>query len=226
MYNTFVSHLVISDLHLDRSFDAPRFRRLRELIDQHDHVIICGDLWEGYSITFDEFLQSQWNTLFPLLKERDTVYIYGNHDRKVKSDDRIYTFCTQATTLYKTTIGQTHFIFEHGDRLSPKIDAVLHIDKPHPIYFALSELVQLACVKLLGVRGFWILYAGQNEKIKKASAQEYSHLGNYMYVCGHTDCAEVDVPRHFANSGFSKYGYIQYLVIDDAGSVTLHMERS
>lgn len=220
-----MSTLVISDLHLDSQFEESRFSRLVELISPVDRVVICGDLWEGYHISFDEFLNSRWSQLFSLLRSKQTVYIYGNHDRADKSDDRVSDFCVQATTQYKTTIGTRHFIFEHGDRLSPKIDAVLGITKPNPVYFAISELVQLAFVKILGVRGFWLLYYGQNEKIKRASVKQFGHLGDYMYICGHTDCAEIDRARHFANSGFCKYGHIQYLLIGEDGEVTLHMER-
>lgn len=217
--------LVISDLHLDKQFEKARCDKLRDLIQQADTVVICGDFWEGYAITFDEFLATPWSELFTLLKSKHTVYVYGNHDKKDKSDDRVYQFCDTATQQYQKSFGNVRYIFEHGHRLSPKIDAMLGIQKPDPLYFAISEWIQLAFVKILGPMGFWILFFGQNEKIKRASEREFSHLGSYMYVCGHTDCAEIDKKRHFANSGFCKYGHVQYLLIQENGDITLHKER-
>lgn len=217
--------LVISDLHLDLAYEEKRFQKLRNIISDAHTVVICGDFWEGYAIDFDAFIQSPWSRLFPLLKSKKTVYVYGNHDKQTKSDERVNLFCDVATEQYRQKFGTTEFIFEHGHRLSPKIDALLQIQKPDPFYFAVSEWVQLAFVKLFGPRGFWILFFGQNEKIKRASAQQFSHLGDYMYVCGHTDCAEIDKGRHFANSGFCKYGYMQYLIIQEDGAITLHTDR-
>lgn len=220
-----MSILVISDLHLDAHFEPNRCKRLLELITASDQVIICGDFWEGHGMDFSEFLLTDWSELFSLLKSKNTVYVFGNHDRRDRSDDRIYQFCNTATEQYKTVIGPVHYIFEHGNRLSPKIDEVLGIRKANPLYFAISEWIQLAFVKLFGIRGFWLMYHGQNEKIKRASAKEFGSLGNYMYVCGHTDCAEIDLPRHFANSGLCKYGFIQYLTIKEDGSIKFHMEK-
>ncbi len=217
--------LVISDLHLDAHFEPERCKRLSELISASSQVIICGDFWEGHGMDFDEFLHTRWVELFPLLKSKNTIYVFGNHDRRDRSDDRIFQFCNTATEQYKTVIGSVHYIFEHGNRQSPKIDEVLGIRKANPMYFALSEWVQLAFVKLFGIKGFWIMYHGQNEKIKKATAQEFGSLGNYMFVCGHTDCAEVDRKNHFANSGLCKYGFIQYLAIEQDGSIELHLEK-
>lgn len=216
--------LVISDLHLDAHFEPKRFQRLSELIQNSKEVIICGDFWEGHGMDFDNFLKTPWTALFPLLKSKNAVYVFGNHDRRDRSDDRIYQFCDTAAEQYQAKIGDVHYIFEHGNRLSPKIDAVLGIRKANPVYFAISEWIQLAFVKLFGIKGFWIMFYGQNEKIKKASAAEFGHLGNYMYVCGHTDCAEIDRANHFANSGLCKYGYIQYLTIEEDGKIDLHME--
>ena len=217
--------LVISDLHLDAHFEPDRYKRLSELIAASNQVIICGDFWEGHGMDFDEFLHTQWVELFPLLKSKNSVYVFGNHDRRDRSDNRIFQFCNIATEQYKTIIGRVHYIFEHGNRLSPKIDEVLGIRKANPLYFAVSEWIQLAFVKLFGIRGFWMMYHGQNEKIKRASFKEFNSLGDYMYVCGHTDCAEIDRKNHFANSGLCKYGFIQYLTIEQDGSIELHMEK-
>src|SRR3990167_5228492 len=84
--------LVFSDSHLDHNFEPKKLSYLKKLVRSVDQVIINGDFWEGYSITFDQFLSSKWNELFPLLKAKKAVYIFGNHDKKVLADKRMRLF--------------------------------------------------------------------------------------------------------------------------------------
>ena len=62
--------LVISDLHLTTASDPKKFRFLKKLISSFDRVIINGDLWCVYTDTFDQFINSDWQRLFPLLKSK------------------------------------------------------------------------------------------------------------------------------------------------------------
>ena len=61
--------LVFSDTHLSSTFEEKKFNLLKEIISRADRVIINGDFWEGYLISFKEFLDSRWKELFPLLKK-------------------------------------------------------------------------------------------------------------------------------------------------------------
>ena len=68
--------LVISDSHLDQNFEQDKLIFLKQLVESVDQVIINGDFWEGYSISFEEFLNSPWKELLPLLKKKkDGIYL-------------------------------------------------------------------------------------------------------------------------------------------------------
>ena len=88
-----MKYLVFSDTHLTPKFDHRKFSVLKEAIDQADRAVICGDFWEGFGNSFDDFVSSKWSeTLFPLLKKKKTVYLYGNHDKKEYANDRVSLF--------------------------------------------------------------------------------------------------------------------------------------
>lgn len=216
--------LIFSDTHLDKHFERSKYTRLRELISQSDQVIINGDFWEGYGMSFDEFLSTQWASLFPLLKQKNTVYIYGNHDKKQFSDDRVYWFCNTVALQYEMTVNGTTYIFEHGDRFASKIDGKLGIERAKKISFLLSEWLQKKFVQILGINGLRILFGQLNPHIKRKINIEFQNKGNFVYVCGHTDCAEIDLPNHFANGGICKFGYLQYLTLDENGQLHAYNE--
>ncbi|KUK82735.1 MAG: Metallo-dependent phosphatase, partial [Microgenomates bacterium 39_6] len=74
--------LIFSDTHLTDRLDPKKMAFLKKIINKADQVIINGDFWDGAFISFDQFLSSPWQELFSLLKKKQTIYIYGNHDKK------------------------------------------------------------------------------------------------------------------------------------------------
>ncbi len=74
--------IIFSDAHLTNRFDEPTYRFLENMILSADKIIINGDFWDGEVVSFNQFINSKWQKLFPLLLERKAVYIYGNHDRQ------------------------------------------------------------------------------------------------------------------------------------------------
>src|SRR3972149_6125144 len=90
---------IISDTHLTAKFDKAKFEYLKTLFSKYEEVIINGDFWSYYSCTFDEFLKSKWNALFPFMKAK-TIYIHGNHDREKWCDERIDRLCLSAADSY------------------------------------------------------------------------------------------------------------------------------
>ena len=111
--------IIISDLHLTAKFNKRTFNFLKDLISSVDKVIINGDFWDSYVTSFDKFVKSKWKDLFPLLKEKNTHYNYGNHDRKTDSDERVKLFSvTQAETL-NLKVGDLELLIKHGNDLRP-----------------------------------------------------------------------------------------------------------
>jgi len=113
--------LVFSDTHFSKKFNKRQFNALVKQISYADRVVINGDFWEALDITFDDFINSEWNKLFPFLKQKQTVYVYGNHDDPYFSDDRVYQFCDRAVKEYLLETPSNKYLFRHGHQfLFPK----------------------------------------------------------------------------------------------------------
>lgn len=203
--------LILSDTHLTAHFDKRRFEYLKKLIQQADRVIINGDFIDLYASRFPQFLNSQWQELFPYLKEKETIFIYGNHDPQKWIDERV-----------------SHFSHMQADNFTmPWRDHVLYISHGHEVIPSVGDYFPwLARRKYLGklgiyrdqlgtfVRGkrFLERYKRLNQRLKEWSKE---HLpDDHIYVSGHTHLLEKDLENRFVNSGFIRHGFGQYVVID------------
>lgn len=211
--------LVISDTHLDSAFDTKKFNFLKKIIKKADRVIINGDFWEGYKITFDTFVNSPWKKLFPLLKEKKAIYLYGNHDKESYVDKRVNLFSVKQAKRYRFTSGKNTFFLEHGDRLAPLWDKFFR-RMPFFILIPLDNLERFL-VQIFGKAFLRFFYGRFNKKIKE-KIEDY--IGkNEFFIFGHIPVQEIDRKNHFINGGFIKYGIGQYLFIEE-GRVTLKEE--
>ncbi len=206
--------LIFSDTHLSLPFEEKKFNLLKSIIKNADQVIINGDFWEGYFISFKEFLDSPWSGLFPLLKQKKAVYIFGNHDRQKFSSEDISKFSHLSTDSYKLTSGDKTFIFEHGNRLLPlentPEDQIVGGNANLMTHF--MEKLEKFIVRSTGSH-YQIGLRNLNKKIKELIKNELKK-GEY-FVCGHTHCAEIDHENRFINTGMIKHGLAQYLLIDN-----------
>ncbi|OGK18563.1 hypothetical protein A3G67_01820 [Candidatus Roizmanbacteria bacterium RIFCSPLOWO2_12_FULL_40_12] len=214
--------LVFSDSHLDHNFEPKKLSYLKKLVRSVDQVIINGDFWEGYSITFDQFLSSKWNELFPLLKAKKAVYIFGNHDKKVLADKRMSQFCAQSQLQYKLKTPRYTYVFEHGNRLAPYIDDIWNLRTLPPVTNNLLGELEGTAVRIFGAKALTYLYGRFNKKIKGLLKHELKK--NEVFVCGHTHVAEVDLKNQFINDGLIRHGLAHHLIIED-GVPTLYRDR-
>lgn len=221
--------LLFSDTHLTKSFEENKFIFLKKIIAQADRVIILGDFWEGSLTTFDEFVKSDWVKLFPLLKEKHTVYIYGNHDRKELSDERVSLFSDMQTDKYKLDINGRTFVLEHGDSFFRKhITYYLTYGGPLKAFF-MSKLfitwqfliLENFLTKVFGTTFLKKRSLRFNRYIKKGMIKEFKK--GEILICGHTHAAEIDLDNNFINTGIVRHGLGQYVLIDD-GEVYLKEE--
>ncbi len=201
--------LVFSDSHLSLPFEEKKYRFLEGIISKADQVIINGDFWEGYLVSYKQFIESPWRHLFPLLKLKKAVYIFGNHDKKTYIDESIYLFSAVQTQRYKLKIKGITYIFEHGHRLSPfgDEDWVLNPKSPSKSTKILDKFEKL-CIRRTGPK-YQKLLKIYNRRIKKKLKHELK--ADEYYVCGHTHAAEVDHKNHFINTGVIKHGLAQYM---------------
>ncbi len=207
--------LVISDSHLNLPFEEKKFRFLESIIRGSDKVIINGDFWEGFRISFDQFLDSPYKHLFPLLKARNTVYIFGNHDQEDFFDDRATLFADHIAESYTMQVNGSKLIFKHGDQY-----ALIINNKCKPplkghrrVLSNMMNEAEKIIVRKLGKKAMRQVHGRYNTIIKKKIRKELKD--GEILVCGHTHMAEFNPKEKFINSGLIKHGLGQYLIVEN-----------
>lgn len=213
--------LVISDTHLSLPFDIEKYHLLKRIISKSDQVIINGDFWEGFLLTFDEFFNSKWSKLFPLLKEKNTVYIFGNHDKKKYSDtEKIKEFSTIQTDRYVYKKDGKTYVFEHGDRFMPFEKKEINIKDPKvKKQLRRSNKIEKTVVKLFG-SSYQRLFKIFNIILRKRARRELEN--NELFFCGHTHIHEINHKNKFYNTGMIKHGLAQYIYIENGEIISMN----
>jgi len=205
--------LIVSDIHLSHIFDKKKFLFLEKLFSSCDRIILNGDFWDGYITTFDRFIDSPWKNLFPLLKNKGAIYLFGNHDQEQFSDKRTSLFSIEQKDSYQLKTKKTIYHIEHGHILCPAIDGLYPLSRKSLYYFnKIFQKIEHMLILMKSPHNFFMKLG--NLKIKK-------RLRNiqfpYWYLCGHTHYAEIDKQNKFCNSGFIQYGKASYLIADSSG---------
>lgn len=210
--------LVFSDSHLGPQFEEHKYRFLLDLINKADQVIINGDFWEGYLYSFEQFIESPWKHLFPSLKQKKTVYIYGNHDKQLFSNDDVNLFSDIQTLRYEMPANGNKLIFEHGHRIVHFFEHRMKHPRPSKFISRQSDNLEKIMIRKLGPR-FVHQFTGRLNKVIKKQIKEELTNGE-IFFCGHTHCAEVDWDNNFINTGIIKFGLGQYAWIEDGRLTT------
>lgn len=217
--------LIFSDTHLYLPFDQKKFNFLKKIINDSDQVIINGDFFDDYMISFNNFIKSSWNQLFLLLKKKKAVYIFGNHDQKKFSDKRIGLFSIKQTSEYRIKINNKTYIFAHGQQFRKTPDLFIKkVFKPIvSLVVRISHYKRQNLVNIFGRNFLRLRFAYRNVATKEKAIKTIKD--NEFIVVGHNHWAEVDEKNHFACCGAILYGYAQYLTIDSVSAkITLHEE--
>jgi predicted phosphodiesterase len=208
--------LIISDMHLTHHFDAKKYQFLHQLISDYDTIVINGDFWDGYICTLEHVLDSDWQPLFTLLRQKQTYYLYGNHDPKQQNEALYGTFSQWHGAILECRIGETDYHIEHGNAFAHSFDHFFFFI-PHKT-FALGGILESLMIKVVGPRSLR-LYAPDNVKMKRwAIANLPKHT---FLVTGHSHWAELCLEEYFANSGMVRWGIASYLTIEN-GKIQLH----
>ncbi len=214
--------LVFSDTHLTHKFDEKKYKFLHKIISDSDRVIINGDFWDGYLTTFNKFIHSSWKKLFPLLKSKKTVYIYGNHDIHAYSNKNSGQFSVKQTYEYRLTVNNKTFVFEHGHRLLKLLDQRLSNRTQRGLLSRVAGVVGLV-LRRVAIEDK--LYKLGWLRLKQNSLKERRKDTKSHQVFGHVHYAEADHINKLYSSGTLQHGRGQYLTIDDTGAITLHEEK-
>lgn len=204
--------IIFSDTHFGKEFDQKKYNALKQIIESGDRVIINGDFWDYHLCSWDEFLDSEWNKLFPLLKERKTQYTFGNHDPKRFIDEKAYVFCDHFDTEVVIDVGQTTLRIQHGNKIVPSIDEKM------PLLLRVRPLVLLSYVFFnIGIKlfGKTLLRFGKRKNNKMKKWIEKNGNENEILICGHTHYAEFDLEQNYVNSGLIRLGYLEYVEVVD-----------
>ncbi len=217
--------LVFSDTHLFLPFDQKKFNFLKKIISESDQVIINGDFFDSYMISFNDFINSPWNQLFPLLKKKKTVYIFGNHDQEKFSDKQTSLFSMKQAVEYRMKINNETYIFTHGQQFRKTPDLFIkRFFKPFvSLVVRIAHFKRQNLTNIFGRNFLRFRFAYRNIKTKEKAIKTIKN--NEFIVVGHNHWAEVDEKKHFACNGAILYGFAQYLTIDSvSGKITLHEE--
>lgn len=219
--------LIFSDTHLTNHFEPKEFTLLKRIISQADKVVINGDFWDGYYISFEQFLSSKWRELFPLLKERHTVYVVGNHDKMSLINEKALVFCDEYCESKKLIWGNTKLHIEHGNRFS------LGIVERYP--WILNNLTRLGnkvkkfiLMRLFKENTFKLSSKAKttNRKILQWTKQNLPE--DELFIAGHSHLPSDNFKQGSINVGQIDEGVASYLTIEADGKTvefTLHEEK-
>lgn len=203
--------IIFSDTHLTHIFDQSKFNFLTSIISTADKIIINGDFWDYYLSDWGKFITSKWTDLFKLLKSKDTIYIYGNHDKKYHSDSRVNLFSKYQTYNFELRLKNKKLEIQHGHLISPSLESTYSWLNNKPS-LQLGYRLEYLGIKLFGKSFLQHTYKDINMPMKTFAKRNYQP--NTILVCGHSHCAEFNVKENFINTGFIRYGFGQYLMID------------
>lgn len=213
--------LVFSDTHLGAKFNQKLFTELVKLIESVDKVIINGDFWDYHLVSWDQFLNSEWSRLFPLLKSKNAVYTFGNHDPARLMDERMNLFSDLQVSSYELRSGEHTFVFQHGNSIAPTLDETMPIVLRSKRLVDLSYKVYDYFARRLGM-SFFKLGKSKNSKMKKWAAKNLK--SDQILVCGHSHVMESNLEKRFINTGLIRFGFMQYMIIED-GNFSLESYR-
>jgi len=211
--------IVISDTHLTAKFDEQKFNFLLNLFRSCDKLVVNGDLWNCYSSTFDEFLNSDWNRLFPIMLSKSAAYIYGNHDRKEFMDERVSLFSKEQHLKMELTVGGGTFHVEHGHLFfkhqSTHTPGFMKVSRKLKIDERIRHPLEQFLYKTIGADKLFKFSSFMNAQVKSRAKEIFN--SQKILVVGHTHVPECDKELGFVNTGFIDQGLAWYLEINGRG---------
>lgn len=215
--------LIFSDTHLTTAFDQHTFDALKKVIASVDRIIINGDFWDGYVISFDQFVTSEWKKIFPLLKEKKAVYLYGNHDPEKWADTRVSLFSDSQGDTRELDVGHMHVIVEHGHRVDRLFSG------SHRSWWARVISYAYSFIETLEMRIFhnFPRYFGIDKRIIQLQLKHYADKkadDQELYIFGHCHIPVYDLDKNIAITGAFRYGFANYIIIDDV-EIHPYLER-
>lgn len=204
------TYLVLSDLHLDDKFSESKQNSLCAIISKFDNIILNGDTYEACVVEAKQMLNSNYKPLFKLLKSKNTRYLFGNHDRKPQSNTFAQTVSRFQGEYQKLSIGGFKYHIEHGDRLMDKRPG------PNPkTYIRKHKLVNF--VEQYFPILPWYVGRNWNKQALKNRFKDGLLKQDEILICGHTHVKVFDLKNKYIDTGKTKFGKGNYLIINPKG---------
>lgn len=210
--------LIFSDTHLTHKFNKDLFDYIVKLIKKADQVVINGDFWDAYLTTFDSFCKSKWQKLFKLLKNKNTVYVTGNHDKFEYLDKRVKLFSSEVARKYILKFNKKSIIIQHGHIISPSEDNLFlfrNVNLTRPFYKFFVYLKQH-----LKIFRDIVNYLYQDKKDQKQLDGFINYVKsldnkNEEYIFGHCHIKYQDKNLGIYSCGFLKEAQFSYVMLND-----------
>lgn len=214
--------LIFSDSHLTDKFDQELFDYISNLVKGVDQVILNGDFWDGYLTTFDSFVNSEWSKLFPLLKEKKAIFIFGNHDEMRFMDERVSLFSDKQLDFYEFESGGKNIYVAHGHLVAPTYDVLPFLGFPIYMRTIYSSLVFLRN-KFSLFNSFLLLF--ETKKTMRQIRQlttfvSKNYQKNKIYIFGHIHVPIVKKSKNLIIMG--KFKDEKRSCIIENGKIQLH----
>ncbi|MDD3474926.1 MAG: metallophosphoesterase family protein [Candidatus Dojkabacteria bacterium] len=213
--------LVLSDTHLGK-YDKKKDTFLKNLVKDYNNIIINGDFWDSWATSFKDFINSEYKELFELLKSKNTIYIYGNHDYRAEYDKKSGdTFSNFQGIEYDTKIGNRDFHFEHGHRYffntkNPLFVNYYYIIDKIPFLGPMTNNITELTYKVFPSKvGKNKISTKRNSYVKEIKAKDI------YYVMSHTHIPDIDEENKYINTGCIVGNFLSYVVIDNQGNPLL-----
>lgn len=222
-----MQYLVISDTHFAAGNYDPKFcDRLIELIEQYPRVIILGDFFDAYLSTFDVFLVSGWKRLFPLLRKKKAVYIYGNHDRPEYMNEHTTDFSVEQTYRKELEVQGVRVILQHGHLYAPDFDGKFpwlsyYLSWLYPRYHRHASertWINRLFLKAYNDNKNKLLHADMKRAITRFQ-EKNSDMEATWQITGHSHIQDIDLDLQYINVGATLSRSLEYLVIDTGGTI-------
>ena len=201
--------LIFSDTHFS-DFDKNRFFLLKKLIYQADRVIINWDFWEKDKINFEDFCKN-WKDLFKILKTKQTIYIFWNHDPENLVSQKANLFSDIQLWNYRFSQEGIEYYVEHGHSEKMWFKAKMWYKIPKNIRIKLKDFLTQLFLKLK----IYKKVANLNQK-KYFEAKKIQQVQNKKswFVFSDIHRPFVDKENKIANTGFINNWFFSYILID------------
>ena len=217
-----MKHLIFSDTHLSHKFEPAKFKFLRKIIFKADKVIIAGDFYDHLFTDLNKLLNSKWQPLFKLLKQKKAVFIPGNHD-PLTGTNREKEFCNQITPEYKLISKGKQFIVRHGHKINPGFhkfeDSVpKYIQK---LALKTTNKIEKTLVNLFGWVAPYLFSYRYIDILKTINyRRKNKNYGDYL-ILGHLHFPYWGKRLKYINTGFINHGLASYTTIEN-GKIKLY----